>query len=84
MTEDRVIRRKELEATVGLTERRIRTLEFEGKFPRRFLIAENGRTVGWSANEVQEYLADRRTRREQVSKPGVLKPGEQPARAAAV
>ena len=39
MTEDRVIRRKELEATVGLTERQIRTLEAVGKFPRRFLIA---------------------------------------------
>ena len=83
MTEDRVIRRKELEATVGLTERQIRTLESEGKFPRRFLIAENGRTVGWSSNEVQEHLADRRARREQPSKPGMLKPGEQPAPTAA-
>ncbi len=81
MTEDRVIRRKELEATVGLTERQIRTLEAEGKFPRRFLIAENGRTVGWSANEVQEWLADRRTRREQVSKPGMLRSADEGAAA---
>ena len=84
MTEDRVIRRKEIEAKSGLGERQLRTLESEGKFPRRFLIAENGRAVGWSANEFQEWLAARRARREQVSKPGVLKPGERPARAAAV
>ncbi len=76
MTEDRVVRRKELEATVGLTERQIRTLESEGKFPRRFLIAENGRSVGWSANEIQKWLSERRTRREQVSKPGMLRGGE--------
>ena len=82
MTEDRVIRRKELEATVSLTERQIRTLESEGRFPRRFLIVANGRAVGWSANEVQEWLADRRARREQVSKPGMLRSADERTAAA--
>ena len=70
---DRIIRRRELEATVGLTERQVRTLEAEGKFPRRFLIAENGRAVGWSANEIEAWLAERLERREQFSKASMLR-----------
>lgn len=74
--EDRIVRRTELEAMVSLTERQIRTLETEGKFPRRFTIVEGGRAVGWSLLEVQDWLAKRREAREATSKPGMAKPGQ--------
>jgi predicted DNA-binding transcriptional regulator AlpA len=74
--EDRIVRRTELEAMVSLTERQIRTLETEGKFPKRFVIVEGGRAVGWSLNEVQDWLATRREARESVDKPGMAKAGQ--------
>ena len=75
-TPDRVLRRADVEGLTSLTERELRTLENEGKFPRRFLIAEGGRAVGWSANEIGEWLADRIARREQPSKAGMVGPGQ--------
>jgi predicted DNA-binding transcriptional regulator AlpA len=59
-----------------LTERQLRNLEADGLFPKRFLIAPNGRAVGWSANEVAAWLAERVERREQPSKTGMAKPGQ--------
>ncbi len=69
---DRVLRRPEVEDKSGLCERQLRTLESEGRFPKRFLISENGRAVGWSENEVDAWLAERIERRETVTKAGVL------------
>ena len=74
--DDRIIRKPELEAMTGLTERQIRTLEDEGDFPKRFVIAPGGRAVGWSNIEVQDWLAERRDAREQMAKPGTAKPGQ--------
>lgn len=76
MNADRIIRRPELEAMTSLTERQIRTLEDEGKFPKRFLIAEGGRAVGWSFIEVQDWLAKRRNARETIDKPGLTRRGQ--------
>ena len=70
---DRAMRRRETERKSGLCERQLRNLEAEGKFPRRFLIAEDGRAVAWSENEVDKWLAKRLERREQISKPGMLR-----------
>lgn len=72
MSDDRIVRRPELQDTVGLTERQIRNLENEGRFPRRFLIADSGRAVGWSHREVQAWVHERISRRETVTKAGVL------------
>ncbi len=61
---DKIIRKPELEECVGLTERRVRDMERDGRFPRRFLINENGRAVGWLRSEVDEWLRDRAASRE--------------------
>lgn len=79
--DDRIIRRAEVEALIGLTERQLRTLEAEDRFPKRFLIVEGGRAVGWLQSEIQEWIAARAARREQINKPGILKPGERPGAA---
>ena len=54
---DRILRRRETEHKSGLCERKLRNLENEGKFPRRFLIAESGRAIGWSEAEVDAWLS---------------------------
>ncbi len=72
MSNDRIVRRPELQDTVGLTERQCRNLENENKFPKRFLIAESGRAVGWSYNEVQAWVAKRLELRERPQQPGML------------
>ena len=59
-----IIRKPELETCVGLTERRIRDLERDGVFPRRFLINPSGRAVGWLRSEVDAYLQARADSRE--------------------
>ena len=78
---DNILRRPEIEKKTGLSERQIRNLEDAGKFPKRFLIAEGGRAIGWSENEVDEYIRERIERREQCQKhPGMT---GAPAKAAA-
>jgi len=79
---DRVLRRAEVEHLTSLTERMLRNLEREGRFPRRFLITEGGRAVGWSANEVAAWLADRVERREQPNHRGIARRGQRIGRAA--
>ena len=69
---DRVLRRPEVEHKSGLCERQLRTLENENRFPRRFLISEGGRAVGWSESEVDTWLAERIALRETVTKAGML------------
>jgi predicted DNA-binding transcriptional regulator AlpA len=59
MQAERVLRKEELEAITGLTERTIRTMEAEGTFPKRFILNPGGRAVGWRAGEVQEWIAKR-------------------------
>ena len=72
---DRVLRRPEVEHKSGLCERQLRTLEAEDRFPKRFLISEGGRAVGWSEVEVDVWIAARIALRETVNKAGVLKKG---------
>ena len=61
---DRLIRKPELEATIGLCERQIRRLEDDGLFPQRVRIVPAGRAVGWSLTEVNAWLAERLAERE--------------------
>ena len=72
---DRVLRRPEVEDKSGLCERQLRTLEAEDRFPKRFLLSENGRAVGWSESEVDTWLTERIALRETVNKAGVLTRG---------
>ncbi|WBX83201.1 helix-turn-helix transcriptional regulator [Sphingosinicella microcystinivorans] len=62
----RLLRKPEVEAKVGLCERRFRELERDNLFPRRVTINPNGkgRAVGWIESEVDQWLADRMAARE--------------------
>ena len=63
---DRILRKPDVEAATGFTERRLRDLEATGCFPKRFLINPNGRSVGWLESEVQKFLEDRASSRSKV------------------
>ncbi len=56
---DRLIRDPEVGEMVPLGSRQRRNLEAQGLFPKRMLIAEGGRAVAWSYNEVQAYVRER-------------------------
>ena len=53
---NRIIRRREVEQTVGLSRSAIYRRIAEGSFPRPIPIS-GGRAVGWLASEVQEFCA---------------------------
>jgi prophage regulatory protein len=53
---NRIIRRREVEQTVGLSRSAIYRRIAEGTFPRPVTIGD-GRAVGWLAHEVQEFCA---------------------------
>lgn len=57
---DRILRRPELRATVGLPDSAIDREIREGRFPRPVNLIPGGRTVGWSWLEVQRWIADRK------------------------
>lgn len=52
------MRRNEVEATTGLSKSSIYAMMGEGKFPKPYKIGE--RAVGWSRDEIEEWLAERR------------------------
>ncbi len=54
MTEDFILRKKDVERATGLSERQIRRLEADGAFPRR--ISLSARAVGWKASAVQAWM----------------------------
>lgn len=56
---DTILRKPDIERAVGLSERQIRRLEAEGHFPKRISLCPGGRSVGWRASEVQEWIAER-------------------------
>ncbi len=69
---DNILRRLDIEQKTGLSERQIRNLEGEGKFPKRFLIAQGGRAIGWSEAEVHDWIRERIQLREQCQQhPGM-------------
>jgi prophage regulatory protein len=53
---NRIIRRREVELTVGLSRSAIYRRIAEGTFPKPVTIG-GGRAVGWLAHEVQEFCA---------------------------
>ncbi len=65
----RIYRRRQIREIVPLSDEHIRRLEHVGKFPARFkLVADSGRNgaVGWDADEVDEYAAERAATRDRV------------------
>lgn len=64
MKKERVIRKPELIAMVGLSDPTIWRLEKVGKFPRRLRLG--GNSCGWLESEVSDWLRDRASERMEV------------------
>lgn len=65
----RVIRKPELFSKLSLSDATIWRLERAGKFPKRIQLG--GNSVGWFANEIEDWLEQKsqdRTRRIKLSK----------------
>jgi prophage regulatory protein len=60
----RLIRKPELEAKVGFTERYLRDLESAGRFPKRIRPDPNGPAVAWIEQEVDDWILQRGEARE--------------------
>jgi prophage regulatory protein len=54
---DAILRRPAVQSQTGLSKTQLDRMEEMGQFPRRRKISE--RIVGWSANEVQQWIQDR-------------------------
>jgi prophage regulatory protein len=52
-----LLRRKQVEARVGLTRSTIYALMAEGKFPKPIALA--GRTVAWTQSSIDKWIAER-------------------------
>jgi len=56
----RILRPNQTALKVGLCERRLRELEAQGKFPKRFLLdPQGGRAVGHLEEEIDRWIAER-------------------------
>jgi predicted DNA-binding transcriptional regulator AlpA len=53
---DRILRPNQVADLVGLGDRRLRQLEREGKFPRRFKIHPNSNASGYLESEVEAWI----------------------------
>ncbi|MEW6429642.1 MAG: AlpA family phage regulatory protein [Thermodesulfobacteriota bacterium] len=60
-TEDRIVRKPELQKIVGLSDPTIRRLELSGDFPKRLRLG--GGSCGWLMSEVQGWLRGRKAGR---------------------
>ena len=58
---DRIIKYDELYNLVNMSKGQIMRLEKEGKFPQRIKLGE--RRTGWSFNEVQEWIVEKKNAR---------------------
>lgn len=61
----RIIRKPELFARVGLSDATIWRMEKAGKFPRRVRLG--GNSVGWIDDEIEGWFADRLNNRVQLA-----------------
>lgn len=60
-TEERVIRKPELYARVGLSDATVWRMEKDGKFPKRIKLG--GNSVGWLSSEVSGWLEEKAAER---------------------
>jgi len=63
--DQRIIRKPELFARVGLSDATIWRMEKSGKFPRRVRLG--GKSVGWLSGEFEDWLNTRLENRVQLS-----------------
>lgn len=61
----RIIRKPELFARIGLSDATIWRMERAGKFPRRVQLG--GNSVGWIADEIEGWFAERSKNRVQLA-----------------
>ena len=59
----RVIRKRELFKMIPLSDVTVWRLEKKGEFPKRFTLG--GRAVGWFADEIDEWLDAKATKRDE-------------------
>jgi prophage regulatory protein len=52
----RILRLKEVRNKTGLSKSTVYSLMKKGEFPHNFKIVPNGKAVGWSSIEIDEYL----------------------------
>ena len=65
---NKILRIPSVEAVVGLCDERIRQLENQGLFPKRFKIAAGSGqqgAVGWLESEIDEYVTGRAASRDE-------------------
>lgn len=58
-TQERFLRRHEVELLVGLQRSSIYRLMNRGEFPRPFRLTKSGQAVGWKASDITLWLASR-------------------------
>ncbi len=61
---DRIIRKKELIQTVGLSDATIWRMEHAGAFPKRIQLG--GNSVGWPESEVQAWQESKKAERSSI------------------
>jgi len=59
--QDQIIRKPELFSKVPLSDATIWRLEKAGRFPKRIRLS--GKSVGWFANEIDEWLSQKSSER---------------------
>lgn len=60
---DRILRRPEVRARVGLSDSQIYSQISEGKFPPQVKLVDGGRAVGWRESDIAAWIASRQTAR---------------------
>ena len=56
---DRIVRMRDVQSRLRLSESHIYLLIAEGRFPRPFPLIPGGRSKGWRESTIEKYLADR-------------------------
>ena len=57
--EDRILRIEEVSEVTGLPRAQVYRLEKQSDFPARVSLTPEGRSVGWRASEVQDWIRSR-------------------------
>lgn len=65
----RLINKRTLKEMVPLSERTIDAMEKRGEFPRRFALSP--RNVVWDLEDIEDWIAQRKTAGEQAPRPGI-------------
>ncbi len=72
--QDHILRKKIVREQTSLSNTQIDTMEKNGDFPRRRQITQ--RIVGWSYNEIQNWINDRLHNKESRLRANTIEPNE--------